>query len=211
MTQTRLDIQYAISIVSQFGGNPRKPHLEAAKHVLHYLKGTADLGLTLRCSGSESINLVGWTDSNWAQDADSHRSISSFFFKIAGGSISWSAKKQPTVVLSTVEAEYMAVTNATKEAIWLWVLLEDLGYPQTNATIIHADNQGCIALTHNTITHTHAKHIDICHHFIRKHVENKEINLQYCSTKDMIADIFTKQLPQKALKHFRSALGINKM
>ena len=72
VTQTRLDIQYAISIVSQFGGNPQKPYLEAAKHVLCYLKGTANLGLTLGCSGSESVDLVGWTDSNWAQDTDSH-------------------------------------------------------------------------------------------------------------------------------------------
>jgi len=210
-TQTHLDIQYAVSIVSQFDGNPGKPHLEAAKHVLCYLKGTADLRLTLECSGSKSVDLIGWTDSNWAQDANSRRSISGFFFEIASGSVSWSAKKQLIIALSTVEAEYMVATNAMKEAIWLQVLLEDLGYPQTNATIIHADNQDCITLTCNPVTHTHAKHIDIRHHFIRERVKNKEINLQYCSTKDMIADIFTKQLLWEAFKCFRSALGINKI
>ena len=210
-TQTHPDIQYAVSVVSQFGSNPGKSHLEAAKRILCYLKGTANLALTLGSSGSESVDLVGWTDFNWAQDPDSCRSIGGFLFKIAGGSVSWSAKKQPTVALSTVEAEYMAAANVTKEAIWLRVLLEDLGYPRINATIIHADNQGCIALARNPVTHTHAKHIDICHHFIRERVESQEIDLRYCSTKDMIANIFTKQLPREAFKRFRNALGIKKI
>jgi len=210
-TQTSPDIQYAVSIVSQFGGNPGKPHLKVAKRILRYLKGTADLRLTLGSSGSESIDLVDWTDSNWAQDPDSCQLIGDFFFEIAGGSVSWSAKKQPTIALLTIEAEYIAAMNVTKEAIWLWVLLEDLGYPQINATIIHANNQDCIALARNPITHTHAKHINIHHHFICECVKNKEVNLQYCSTKDMIANIFIKQLPWKAFKCFRSALGINKI
>ena len=101
--------------------------------------------------------------------------------------------------------------NTTNKAIWLWVLLEDLGYLQVNATIIHADNQGCITLARNSITHTCAKHIDIHHHFIHECVENKEVDLQYCSTKDMIADIFIKQLLQETFEHFKSALGINKI
>jgi hypothetical protein len=97
--------------------------------------------------------------------------VGGFIFEIASGSISWSLKKQPTVALSTVEAEYMAASNATKEAIWLRVLLEDLGFLQTIATIIHADNQGCIALTCNPVSHSHAKHIDIQHHFICERIE----------------------------------------
>ena len=105
----------------------------------------------------------------------------------------------------------MAATNIMKEAIWLQVLLEDLGYLQVNTTIIHANNQDCIALACNSVTHTHTKHINICHHFICEHVENKEVNLQYCSTKNMIADIFIKQLFQEAFEHFQSALGINKI
>ena len=126
-----MPVAYIISkfVVSQFGSNPGKSHLKAAKRILCYLKGTANLALTLGSSGSESVDLVGWTDSNWAQDPDSRQSIGGFLFEIAGGSVSWSAKKQPTVALSTIEAEYMAAANATKEAIWLRVLLEDLGYP----------------------------------------------------------------------------------
>ena len=107
-----------------------------------------------------------------------------------------------------MEAEYMAASNATKEAIWLRVLLSDLGFPQVLATTIHADNQGCITLSRGTVTHSRTKHIDIRHHFIRERVEKSEVNLLYCSTKDMLADILTKQLPREAFEKFRSALGV---
>ncbi|KAG5728177.1 hypothetical protein E4T56_gene19310 [Termitomyces sp. T112] len=191
-TQTRPDIQHSIGIISQYGGNPGRPHLEAAKRILRYLRGTADMALVFGRSGN----------------IDSRRSIGGFISNVAGGSISWSAKKQPTVALSTVEAEYMAASNATKEAIWLRVLLEDLGYPQLHATVIHADNQGCIALARNPVAHSRAKHIDIRHHFLRERDETKEIELRYCSTKDMLADIFTKSLPREAFEKFRDALGV---
>lgn len=206
-TQTRPDIQYAIGVLAQFGANPGRPHLEALKRVLRYLKGTAHF--SLRLGGSDSdVDLVGWTDSDWAQDIDSRRSVSGFAFEIAGGFVSWSSKKQPTVALSTVEAEYMAAANATKEAIWLRVLLEDLGFKQVLATIIHGDNQGCIALSHNPVAHSRAKHIDIRHHFLRERIVTSEIDLRYCSTKDMLADIFTKQLPHDTFERFRSTLGV---
>ena len=153
-TQMQPDIQYSVSIIAQYGGNPGKTHLEAAKHILHYLKGTTRMTLVFRRSGSREMDLVGWTNSNWAQDIDLCHSIGRFVFDMAGGSMSWSAKKQPTIVLSTVEAKYMAASNATKEAIWLQVLLEDLRYPQLHATVIHMDNQGCIALAQNPVAHS---------------------------------------------------------
>ena len=141
-----------------------------------------------------------YTDSDWAQDPETRKSIGGYVFNVAGGSISWASKKQPTVALSTVKAEYMAASNATKEAIWLRVLLEDLGFKQIQATMIYGDNQGCIALSRGTVSHSHAKHIDIRHHFIRERIANSEVDLRYCSTKDMLADIFTKQLPREAFE-----------
>jgi hypothetical protein len=127
---------------------------------------------------------------------------------IAGGAVSWASKRQPTVTLSTTEAEYMVASNTTKEVIWLRVLLEDLGFPQVSATTLHANNLGCIALTHGTITHSCAKHINIHHHFIRERVANSEINLQYISTKEMLADILMKQLLREAFERYRKALGV---
>ena len=97
-----------------------------------------------------------------------------FIFEIAGSTVTWSSKKQSTVATSSAEAEYMASENATKEAIWLRTLLKEMDFPQISATIIFADNQGCIALTRN---HSRAKHIDIRHHFIRERVGMGEIDL----------------------------------
>ena len=102
----------------------------------------------------------------------------------------------------------MAASNATKEAIWLRVLLEDLGFTQVGATTIHADNQGCIALSRNPVSHSRAKHIDIRHHFIRERVENKEVDLKFCPTKNMVADILTKALPRETFERFRGAIGV---
>jgi hypothetical protein len=133
-----------------------------------YLKGTATFTLILRRWEKDTVDLIGWTDSNWAEDPDSRCSVGGFVFDVAGGCISWSSKKQLTIALSTVEAKYMAASNATKEAIWLRVLLTDLGYSQPTATLIHTDNQGCIALARNPVSHSCAKHIDIWHHFIRE-------------------------------------------
>jgi len=114
---------------------------------------------------------VGWSDSNWAQDRGDRRSTSGFVFDIAGSSISWSSKKQATIATSSVEAEYVASANATKEAIWLHTLLTELDFPPTMATMIHADNQGCIALANNPVSHSCAKHIDIRHHFIQERIK----------------------------------------
>ena len=96
----------------------------------------------------------------------------------------------------------MAVFNATKEAIWLRVLLEDLGHPPVAATILHADKQGCNALAWNPVTHSRTKHINIHHHFIQEHLNHGDINLQYCFTKNMLADIFTS-FQEMCLKGFR--------
>ena len=205
--QTRPDLAHATGVLAQFGANPGRSHYEALNRVLRYLKATLKFGLTLGGSKNE-VDLVGWSDADWAQDTDTRRSVGAFVFDVAGGYVSWSLKKQPTVALSTAEAKYMAASNATKEAIWLRTLLSDMGFPPTQATTIHADNQACIALAHNPVNHSRAKHIDIRHHFIRERVANKEINLQHCSTKDMLADILTKQLPRDAFEKFRAALGV---
>jgi len=165
-TQTRLNIQFAVGLVAQFSNNPGIAHLEVAKHILRYLKSTVNYNLVLGKQEEGKFDLVGWSDSNWAQDHDDHRSTSGFVFDVAGSSISWFSKKQATVATSSVEAEYVALANVTKEAIWLRTLLTELDFPPTMATMIHADNQGCIALANNPVSYSCAKHIDIRHHFI---------------------------------------------
>ena len=114
--------------------------LIAAKCILRYLKGTVNFNLVLGHRSRDTFDLVGWTDSSWAQDQDDCCSTSGFVFDIAGSSISWSSKKQATVATSLVEAEYIASSNATKEAIWLRTLLIELDFSPATATIVHANN-----------------------------------------------------------------------
>jgi len=201
-TQTRPDVQFSVNIVAQFSGNPGIPHLEAAKHILCYLKGTQDFSLVLGRQGRDYVDIVGWTDSDWAGNVDSRHSVGGFVFDVAGGCISWSSKKQVSVATSSMEAEYVASANATKETVWLRTLLKKAGYPQSQATIMHADNQDAIALAQNPTSHSRAKYIDICFHFIRECIKRNEIKLQYISTHQMVADILTKALPREAFEKF---------
>jgi len=208
-TQTRPDIQFSVNLIAQFSGNPGIPHLEAAKHILHYLKGTQEFSLVLGCQGA--VDIVGWTDSDWAGDVNSRHSVGGFVFDVAGGCVSWSLKKQVSVATSLVEAEYVALANATKEAVWLRTLLKEVGYPQSQATIVHADNQGTIALAQNPTSHSRAKHINICFYFIRECIKRNEIKLQYISTHQIVADILTKALSHEAFERFHEALGVVKV
>ena len=113
----RPDIQFSVNLIAQFSGNPSIPYLEAAKRILCYLKGTQDFSLVLGHQGRGAVDIVGWTDSDWAGNVDSRRSVGGFVFDVAGGCVSWSLKKQVSVATSSVEAEYVASANATKEAV----------------------------------------------------------------------------------------------
>ena len=113
----RPDIQFSVNLIAQFSENPSIPYLEAAKRILCYLKGTQDFSLVLGHQGRGAVDIVGWTDSDWAGNVDSRRSVGGFVFDVAGGCVSWSLKKQVSVATSSVEAEYVASANATKEAV----------------------------------------------------------------------------------------------
>ena len=143
-----------------------------------------------------------------AGSLDDRKSTTGFVFDF-GGPISWQSKKQPTVALSSTEAEYMALTQAAKEAIWLQGLLSELGIKETRPTTILEDNQGCIALAKNPTSHARTKHIDIRHHFIRETLENERIKLKYCPTADMVADILTKAIPKDQFEKLRNMLGLH--
>jgi hypothetical protein len=176
--------------------NPSLEHWIAVKRIFQYLQGTLDF--KLRFGGSPPQDLVGYCDADWAGDLQDRRSTTWFVFIMGGGAISWSSKQQPTIALSTTEAEYMASTQATKEAIWMTKLMKELGYmKEKKAMVIRCDNQGAISLTKNPTQHACTKHIDVQHHFVRERVENGEVTFEYCSTKDMVVDVLTKALSKE--------------
>ena len=218
MTNTRPDICYVVSFLSQFLTNPTFAHLQLAKHVLRYLKHTVSKGLTFVKSSDRSA-LIGYSDSDWGQSTGRH-SISGYCFALneKGPSISWKCSKQRVIALSSCEAEYVALTEATKEAKFLRQLLADIqghtangvktyNLNQGTAVRLYADNQGAIALAKNPVHHQRTKHIDIKYHFIRFAVEEGSIDLKYIPSADNIADQFTKPLSQFKLADLSMIMG----
>ncbi|KAJ3479322.1 hypothetical protein NLI96_g9143 [Meripilus lineatus] len=203
---TRPDIAFAVQTLSQFNTRYSNTHWTAVKHVLRYLKGTRDLGITY---GTGDLTLFGYSDADWAQNISDRRSISGFAFLLAGGAISWSSKKQATVALSTMEAEYLALAHASKEALWLRSLLEHLHFEISGETPIFCDNQSTIAFAHDHQFHARSKHIDIRHHFIRDHINQKTITVPHVATQDNVADVLTKALPRDAHTRHTQALGLS--
>ena len=129
-------------------------------------------------------------------------------FEIGGTVISWSSKKQPCVALSTTEAEYVALSGASQEAVWLQELYRQLDPKQKGPTVIYEDNQSTIAMSKNPQFHGRAKHIGIKFHFIREQVSSKKVELKYRQTDEMIADILTKGLGPKKFMKLREMMGI---
>ena len=206
MVGTRPDIAYAVSTLGRFASKPNQQHYSMAKHLLRYLKGAPDTGLCYT-KGTGTATFHGYCDADWGGSED-RKSTSGYVFLLNGAPISWSSKRQPTVALSSTEAEYIAATQATKEAIWLRRLFKDLGHPQNEPTTIYEDNQGCIQLAKNPIHHQRTKHIDIQMHFIREKIDSNEVTLTYCGTQDQLADIFTKALPRVKFEDIRSRIGL---
>ena len=158
MLGTRPDLAYAVSKVRQYSTNPDATHLTAVNRIFRYLAGTADVGLYYTAQGQGR----GYTDADWGS-ADDRRSIRGYTFIMAGAAISWNSKRQATVALSSTEAEYMALTQAVKESLWLQGILRDLGGTGHLVEVedIHVDNQVAIALAKNPEFHARTKHIDI--------------------------------------------------
>jgi hypothetical protein len=129
-----------------------------------------------------------------------------FFFR--SGDVSWSNKKQPTVALSSTEAEYIGATITACEVVWLQKLLSDLGQSMDAHVVIYCDNISSILLANNPVYHARTKHIEVHYHFIKKKVIAKEIDLIHVSTEDQVVNIFTKALGTDKLKKFRKMLGV---
>jgi hypothetical protein len=184
--------------------NPSPEHQQAVKRILRYVKGTADQGLTL---GGTKV-MRGYSDADWGSSDECRRSISGYAFLYGRGAVSWSSKRQQTVALSTTEAEYMAVTHATKEAVWLSRLLHEIDGKDHTPMLLNVDNQSCIALAKNPVHHARTKHIDVQHHFIREMVETGAVRVEYCPTKEMTADVLTKPVPKEKHNWCTSQLGV---
>ncbi|KAM1838444.1 hypothetical protein ACFX14_020106 [Malus domestica] len=192
MVCSRPDIAHAVGMVSRYMHNPGKEHWQAAKWILRYLHGTRDVGLCFERDDSGIGHFaVGYVDSDYAGDLDGRKSTTGYVFTMAKGPVCWRSILQSSVALSTTEAEYMAVAEAIKEAIWIHGLIRDLGVDQKQVEV-HCDSQSAIYLAKYQVHHARTKHIDVRYHFVREIVGEGEIILQKIPTKDNPADMLTK-------------------
>ncbi|GJV77649.1 hypothetical protein Tco_1509233 [Tanacetum coccineum] len=185
MVCTRPDIVYAVSIVSRYLANP---------------------GLVYGRDQGKHVDVDGFVDADYAKDLDKGRSMTGYVFMVHGCVVSWKATLQHVVALSTTEAEYMALTKAVKESIWLKGLLIELGV-NLRSVVVNCNNQSAIHLSRNAMFYERTKHINVRYHFIREIVESKEIEVAKIGTKDNAADAFTKVVPGPKFKYCMEILG----
>ncbi len=146
--------------------NPGPDHQHTLERVFHYLQVTSDHRLILGHGTSGDSTLLGYADADWARDVNNRKSTLGYMFKLGGGAISWSSKKQAAITLSSTEAEYITRAYAAKEAVWLRQLLTELRQDMSSPTILRIDNQSAITITWNPEFHDRTKHIDIRYHFL---------------------------------------------
>ena len=189
---THPDIAFTVSVLLCFQSNPGPAHWKAMLHLLTYLKGSINYKISYSQGGD--LVPIGFIDANYTGDIDTHHSTSGYVFTMAGGPVSWSSKRQVMVALSTTEAEYMSLTQAAQQSLWMYSFMSKVGLTQNFPTILYGDNASSIALTVNTKGHTCAKHIDIQHHYIQECMSNGKIKVVHLPSEDNLVDLLTKPL-----------------
>jgi hypothetical protein len=206
MLGSRPDLSFAVNFFSRYQNCFTDEHWSYLKQVLRYVKYSLDFELIYKRDIIKEP-LVGYADADWANDVSDRKSITGYLFEVFGCTVSWISRKQPTVSLSSTEAEYIALCDAAKEAIFLRNVLNELGV-DVESTTIHEDNQACIQIARNPVEHKRLKHVDTKCHFIRDLVEENKIKLKYINTKEQKADILTKALSAHQFTSLCQSIGL---
>lgn len=210
LTHTRPDIAHSVGIVSRFMERPTKQHQQAVKHILRYIKGTTEYGLSYTKGGKKNV-VTGYTDSDLASDVNDRRSTTGMAFYLDENLITWSSQKQKCVALSSCEAEFMAATSATCQGIWIRRLLGVLTEKIISPMVLYVDNKSALDLMKNPVFHGRSKHIDTRFHFIRECVERGDVVVRHVGTKEQRADILTKSMSRVKFEEMRKLLGVKEV
>jgi hypothetical protein len=202
---SRPDIMLSVCMCTRFQSDPRECHLVAVKRILRYLVATPCFGIWYP-KGS-TFDLIGYSDSEYVGCKVDRKSTSGTCQFLGRSLVSWSSKKQTSVTLSTVEAEYVAAGQCCAQLLWMRQTLRDFGYNLSKVPLL-CDNESAIRMADNPVEHSLTKHIDIWHHFLRDHQQKGDIEVFHISTKNQLADIFTKPLDEKTFCRLRSELNV---
>jgi len=214
---TRPDISYEVAANSRYNSLPFTSDMTAAKRVLQYVKSTADLrqhftrnGIGIGICIDIGNRLVGYSDSDWANDRADRKSQGGHVFLASNGAVSWQSRKQGLIAMSTVKAKFIACSVASREAKWLLQLQKDIHGSQRDSPPlpINCDNQGALTLITMGIIKARTKHIDVCCHNSRHLHKRRIVNYSYVTTNENVADILTKALTKDKHTKFTKALGL---
>jgi hypothetical protein len=205
MIGSRPDIAYATVKLSQQCANPAQEHYDQGLHVLQYLLATRKYRLNFKGASNEA--LVAYSDSDWAQDPTNRKSVTGNYVTLAKGCVSWLNRKQKTVAASSTEAEYMALSDCSKQLVWIHQLLTEIGFI-IPSPYLNGDNEGSIFWASNPVQERRSKHIDIRYHIIHEYIEDNKVVLLYIPGDKNPADIFTKNLDRIKFEQIRSLLGM---
>jgi hypothetical protein len=205
-TTARPDLSFTASFLAQASADPRQLHMDAAVRALRYLVDT--MHFVLRFDREQGVEVVGFTDSDWASDERDSLSRAAFVFKLAGGAFDWCSRKLPGVSTSSTVAEYKALSEGAKEATWIRQLLEELGYP-TGPIAVFCDNEAAVKLANKrSKLNQKVKHLRISWHFIKNAIADGEVQVQGVRTGQQDADMLTKSLDGPKFKDNRERVGV---
>jgi Reverse transcriptase (RNA-dependent DNA polymerase) len=207
-TNTRPDIAAAVGILSQKVSNPTQTDYVEVRRVIRYLNGTKDLQLKL--SDKKSCGQMDlYSDASWAEDPNERKSITGYCCRINGGTVSWCSRKQDVISLSSMESEYIALSECCKEFKWVKMLMNSFDkFVVPGKVLVYTDSQSSMKFIANQKFSNRSKHIDTKYHYVKNLVESREIELKYCSTDVNVADMLTKPLGAIKLNQFRSYCGL---
>jgi len=210
---TRPDISYAVAALSRYNSRPFTGHMTTAKRVLQYLKSTADFRLYINGNGigiDTGNSLVGYSDPDWANDSVDRKSQGGHVFLARIGAISWQSRNQSLIAMSTLEAEFIACSEASREGKWLLQLQKDIHSSKKDSPPlpINCDNQGALTLITTGIIKARTKHIDVCYHNSRDLHRRRIVNYSYVHTNENVPDILTKALTKDKHEKFTKAMGL---
>jgi hypothetical protein len=181
---------------ARFQADPKEVHLRAVKRILRYLVYTPKFGLWY--PRGSTFDLIGYSDADWAGCKINRKSTSGTCQFLGRSLVSWASKKQNFVALSTAEAVYIAAGHCCAQLLWMRQTLRDYGYKLTQVPLL-CDNESAIRMADNPVEHSRTKHIAIRYHFLRNHQQKGDIEIAYISTKEQLANIFTKPFDEQTV------------